>query len=54
MFLAITEKSMLTDLWYQFYYILQRDAPEYMDEYLENTAAKLEIPVDYLIQEFLT
>jgi hypothetical protein len=44
---------MLTDLWYQFYEILQKDAPECVDEYLENTAAHLELPVDYLIQEFL-
>lgn len=45
---------MLTDLWYQYFYIIQQEAPELMDEYLENTAARLELPVDYLIQEFLT
>lgn len=43
----------LTPLWYQYYQILQEDAPELVDEYLENTAARLELPVDYLIQEFL-
>ena len=43
----------LTALWYQYYSILQEDAPELIDEYLENTAAKLELPVDYLISEFL-
>lgn len=45
---------MLTDLWYQYLYAIQQEAPELLDEYLENTAARLELPVDYLIQEFLT
>lgn len=43
----------LTPLWYQYYKIIQEDAPELVDEYLENTAARLELPVDYLISEFL-
>jgi hypothetical protein len=43
----------LTSLWYQYYKIIQEDAPELVDEYLENTAARLELPVDYLMQEFL-
>jgi hypothetical protein len=46
--------EMLTSLWYVYYYILKKDAPELVDEYLENTAARLELPVDYLMQEFLT
>ena len=45
--------EMMTDLWYQYYQIIQRDSPELLDEYLESTAARLEITVDYLIQEFL-
>jgi hypothetical protein len=44
---------MLTELWYAYYRIILEDAPEIADEYLEETAAKLELPVDYLIQEFL-
>jgi hypothetical protein len=43
----------LTSLWYQYYHIIQQDAPELIDEYLESTAARLELPVDYLISEFL-
>lgn len=44
---------MLNDLWYAYYQILSEDSPELVDEYLENTASKMEVPVDYLIQEFL-
>jgi hypothetical protein len=40
-------------LWYQYYRILQEDAPELIDEYIENTAAKLEMTVDYFTAEFL-
>jgi hypothetical protein len=43
----------LTPLWYTYYQILQEKHPELVDEYLENTAAKLELTVDYLIAEFL-
>jgi hypothetical protein len=44
---------MLTDLWYQYYSILREDAPELLDEYIEDTASRLELPVDYFTQEFL-
>ena len=40
-------------LWYQYYQILQEDAPELLDEYIENTAAKLEMTVDYFTSEFI-
>ena len=40
-------------LWYQWYGILQEDAPEILDTFLENTAAKMEVTVDYLMDEFL-
>jgi hypothetical protein len=40
-------------LWYQYYRIIQEDAPELVDEYIENTAAKLEMTVDYFTAEFL-
>jgi hypothetical protein len=40
-------------LWYQYYSILQEDAPELLDEYIENTASKLEMTVDYFTAEFL-
>lgn len=43
----------LTPLWYQYYKIIQEDAPELVDEYLENTAARLNLPLEYLISEFL-
>jgi hypothetical protein len=43
----------LSDLWYAYYHILQEDSPELVNEYLESTAAKLELTVDYLIAEFL-
>ena len=45
--------SLPTKLWYQTLTVLQEDAPELVDEYLESTAAKMEVTVDYLIQEFL-
>jgi hypothetical protein len=35
------------------YYIVKEDAPEVLDEFLENTAAKMEITVNYLMDEFL-
>jgi hypothetical protein len=43
----------LSDLWYAYYRIIQEDSPELVDEYLESTAAKLELTVDYLTAEFL-
>lgn len=45
--------SIPSDLWYTYYHIIKEDAPEILDEYLENTAAKLELPVDYFVSEFL-
>jgi hypothetical protein len=45
--------SPLSDLWYNYYQIIQEDAPELVDEYLENTAARLELTVDNLTAEFL-
>ena len=40
-------------LWYQYLNVLKQDAPELIDEYIENTAAKLELTVDYFVAEFL-
>ena len=48
-----TMSSPLSDLWYNYYQIIQEDAPELVDEYLENTAARLELTVDNLTAEFL-
>ena len=45
--------SLPTKLWYQTLAVMQEDAPELVDDYLESTAAKMEVTVDYLIQEFL-
>lgn len=41
------------NLWYQWYHIIQEDAPEILDTFIENTAAKMELTVDYFIAEFL-
>jgi hypothetical protein len=42
-----------TKLWYQTLAVIQEDAPELVDQFIENTAAKMEITVDYLMEEFL-
>lgn len=41
------------ELWYTWYNIIREDAPEIADEFIENTASKMEITVDYLMDEFL-
>jgi len=56
--LMLTHLSKVTpqtnpELWYSWYYIVKEDAPEVLDEFLENTAAKMEITVNYLMDEFL-
>ena len=33
--------------------IVKQDAPEILDTFIENTAAKMELTVDYFVQEFL-
>lgn len=40
-------------IWYTLYEIIHEDAPECLDQFIEETASKMELPVDYLIQEFL-
>ena len=40
-------------LWYSWYSIIQEDAPEIADQFIENTAAKMELTVDYFMEEFL-
>lgn len=40
-------------LWYQWYEIVKEDAPEILDTFIENTAAKMELTVDYFTAEFL-
>jgi len=37
-------------VWYN---VIREDAPEILDQFVENTAAKMEITVDYLMDEFL-
>jgi len=44
---------MLNDIWYSYYQIIQEDAPELLDEYIEGTAAKYEVTCDYIIEEFI-
>ena len=41
------------ELWYRYYEIVQQDAPEILDTFIENTAAKMELTVDYFMEEFL-
>lgn len=45
--------STLSPLWYQYYTIISEYAPEILDEYIESTAARLELTVDYFTAEFL-
>ena len=40
-------------MWYQYLHILQEDAPELVDEYIEQSAARLELTVDYFTAEFM-
>ncbi len=40
-------------LWYQWYDVISEDAPELADQFVENTAAKMELTVDYFQEEFL-
>ena len=37
------------ELWYQWYEIVKQDAPEILDTFIENTAAKMELTVDYFM-----
>ena len=41
------------ELWYQWYEIVKEDAPFILDTFIENTAAKMELTVDYFVAEFL-
>ena len=45
--------SLPTKLWYQTLAVMQEESPEIVDVFLESTAAKMEVTVDYLIGEFL-
>ena len=41
------------ELWYQWYEIVKEDAPFILDTFIESTAAKMELTVDYFVAEFL-
>jgi hypothetical protein len=41
------------EIWYQWYEIIKEDAPNILDIFIENTAAKMELTVDYFTAEFL-
>jgi hypothetical protein len=41
------------EFWYAIYNIIKEDAPEIMDEFIENTASRMELTVDYFVGEFL-
>ena len=41
------------ELWYQWYEIVKEDAPTILDTFIENTAAKMELTVDYFTAEIL-
>ena len=45
--------ALPTKLWYQTLAVMQEESPELVDEFIESTAAKMEVTVDYLMQEFL-
>ena len=45
--------SLPTKLWYQTLAVMKEESPEIVDEFLESTAAKMEVTVDYLMEEFL-
>lgn len=45
--------ALPTKLWYQTLAVMQEDAPELMDQFIEESAAKMEVTVDYLMKEFL-
>ena len=45
--------SLPTKLWYQTLAVMQEDTPELVDEFIESTAAKMELTVDYFMEEFL-
>ena len=45
--------SLPTKLWYQTLSVMQEDAPELVDQFIEDSAAKMEVTVDYLMEEFL-
>lgn len=40
-------------LWYQYLAVLREDAPELIDEYIENTATKMGLSIEYFTAEFL-
>ena len=40
-------------LWYSWYEIVKEDAPEILDEFIENTAAKMELTVDVFLAEWI-
>ena len=45
--------ALPTKLWYQTLAVMQEDAPELVDQFIEESAAKMEVTVDYLMKEFL-
>jgi len=56
--LMLTNLSKVTpqtnpELWYSWYAVVKEDAPEVLDEFIENTAAKMELPVDLLLAEWI-
>ena len=40
-------------VWYAMYDLIRESTPEIMDQFIERTAAKMELTVDYFAQEFL-
>jgi len=56
--LMLTHLSKVTpqtnpELWYSWYNVVKEDAPEVLDEFIENTAAKMEITVDVFLAEWI-
>ena len=45
--------ALPTKLWYQTLAVMEEESPELIDQFIESTAAKMEVTVDYFTQEFL-
>jgi len=53
----LTEESITPitnpELWYSWYHVIKEDAPIILDAFIESTASRMELTVDYFVTEFL-
>ena len=40
-------------LWYLIFDVIKENAPELSDQFIEETASRMELTVDYFMEEFL-